>query len=746
MPEADLSLLTEAALEAGKIASSFFRNSPEKWDKGDGQGPVTEADLKVNEMLERELLRARPDYGWLSEETEDSSERASNESVFIIDPIDGTRAFIEGSKTFAHSLAIAKDGHVQAAVVHLPELELTYTAALGKGAQLNGAPISHSAHETLETATVLSNKHNTKPEFWPGGVPPFKRHFRSSLAYRLCLVADGQFNGMLTLRPTWEWDIAAGTLIASEAGAAVSTCPSACTSSLAANSSIRPRRYSKTSKISIWSASIRTMPRPSMHGNHPPSAAWTTRICATLSPIFIACVMRNKKPVQPKNSVDRTPPEFVPEGGRNMGKSLALAAYLGATSFADAWANTKIKRRLAVGKEDPDRFEERLGKPSIPRPDGPLAWFHAASVGESLSILELLSQIKFEYPNMSLLVTTGTRSSAMLLDTRMPKNVMHQYIPVDSKKAVTAFLDHWKPSLAVWTESEFWPRLMSQTHERGVPMLLINGRISEKTTKSWKRMKGMTKSLFGRFEIMLVQTPDMVEAFSSIGANAEKITVTGSLKEGAVPLPHDATARKEMLRQIGTRPIWFAGSTHDGEEEIVAGAHRLALKKRPELLMVLAPRHPERAKEISALLERMGFTVATRSKGEKITGQTEIYLADTLGEMGLWYRIAPVSFVGGSLASVGGHNPFEPAALGSAILHGPNVHNFSDIYQRLYDGEASHCVRSEAELAQAVDRFLQPDEAAKFATSAWEVSSDGAGVTDAVLDLMRPYLDAANAS
>jgi len=416
--------------------------------------------------------------------------------------------------------------------------------------------------------------------------------------------------------------------------------------------------------------------------------------------------MRNKKPVQPKNSVDRTPPEFVPEGGRNMGKSLALAAYLGATSFADAWANTKIKRRLAVGKEDPDRFEERLGKPSIPRPDGPLAWFHAASVGESLSILELLSQIKFEYPNMSLLVTTGTRSSAMLLDTRMPKNVMHQYIPVDSKKAVTAFLDHWKPSLAVWTESEFWPRLMSQTHERGVPMLLINGRISEKT----------------------------------------KITVTGSLKEGAVPLPHDATARKEMLRQIGTRPIWFAGSTHDGEEEIVAGAHRLALKKRPELLMVLAPRHPERAKEISALLERMGFTVATRSKGEKITGQTEIYLADTLGEMGLWYRIAPVSFVGGSLASVGGHNPFEPAALGSAILHGPNVHNFSDIYQRLYDGEASHCVRSEAELAQAVDRFLQPDEAAKFATSAWEVSSDGAGVTDAVLDLMRPYLDAANAS
>ncbi len=429
-----------------------------------------------------------------------------------------------------------------------------------------------------------------------------------------------------------------------------------------------------------------------------------------------------------------------------MGKSLALAAYLGATSVADAWANTKIKRRLAVGKEDPDRFEERLGKSSIPRPDGPLAWFHAASVGESLSILELLAQIKSEYPSMSLLVTTGTRSSALLLNTRMPKNVIHQYIPVDSKGAVTGFLDHWKPDLAVWTESEFWPRLMSQTHARGVPMLLINGRISDKTAKSWKRMKGMTKSLFARFEMMLVQTPDMLDAFSSIGASADKIKVTGSLKEGAVPLPHDEMARKEVIKQVGTRPIWFAGSTHDGEEEIIAEAHRMALKKRPELVLILAPRHPERAKDIYALLKRKGFETSTRSEGGKITGQTEIYLADTLGEMGLWYRIAPVSFVGGSLASVGGHNPFEPAALGSAILHGPNVHNFADIYQRLYDGEAAHCVRSEAELAAAVDRFLNPDEAAKFAAAAWEVSSDGAGVTDAVLDLMRPYLDAANAA
>lgn len=223
MPEADLALLTDAALEAGRIASKFFRKSPEQWDKGDGQGPVTEADLAVNAMLETELLSARPDYGWLSEETEDTSDRASNDAVFIIDPIDGTRAFIEGSKTFATSLAIARNGNVTAAVVHLPELNLTYTARKGNGAYLNGSPIRFQSHSDLKTATVLSNKYNLTDQFWPGGVPPVQRHFRSSLAYRLCLVADGQFNGMLTLRPTWEWDIAAGALIASEAGAVVST-------------------------------------------------------------------------------------------------------------------------------------------------------------------------------------------------------------------------------------------------------------------------------------------------------------------------------------------------------------------------------------------------------------------------------------------------------------------------------------------------------------------------------------------
>ena len=425
-----------------------------------------------------------------------------------------------------------------------------------------------------------------------------------------------------------------------------------------------------------------------------------------------------------------------------MAYSLALAAYLGATRLMDGWVSRKLHKRLAEGREDPDRIGERFGRAQLERPSGTLIWFHAASVGESLSVLELLAQIKSFYPEVTLLVTTGTRSSAAILEKRMPKSVIHQYVPVDTKAAVRGFLNHWRPDLAVWTESEFWPRLMVETNKRA-PMLLINGRISEDTVKTWKRFKGMSRNLFARFEMLLVQNEEAREAFEAIGAPPARITVTGSLKEGAVPLPHDPVERKEVLRQIGTRPVWFAGSTHDGEEEIAAASHLIARQKRPELLMVLAPRHPERSDAVKALLTDMGLRVSVRSKGEKIDGQTDVYLADTLGEMGLWYRIAPVSFVGGSLDSSGGHNPFEPAALGSAIIHGPNVHNFADIYKRLFDGEAAYCIRTEDELALAVDRFLQPDEAAKLAAAAWEVSSDGAGVTDAVFELIQPYLEKA---
>ncbi len=222
MPNTDLKLLIDAARSAGDIARGYFNASPEIWEKSDGQGPVTEADLHVNRQLSADLQGARPDYGWLSEETEDGDGRLKTDRQFIIDPIDGTRSFIEGSKDWAHSLAVTENGIVTAAVVYLPMRDAMYTATLGGGASLNGAPLFAPGDKPIDTATVLSSKPNMDPKYWATTAPPFKRAFRSSLAYRLALVAEGRFDGMLTLRPTWEWDVAAGMLIVSEAGGTAS--------------------------------------------------------------------------------------------------------------------------------------------------------------------------------------------------------------------------------------------------------------------------------------------------------------------------------------------------------------------------------------------------------------------------------------------------------------------------------------------------------------------------------------------
>ncbi len=221
MPESDLTLLIEAARAAGGIATPYWQQSPKTWEKDEGAGPVTEADLAVNDMLAERLRTARPDYGWLSEESEDSADRLEKERVFIVDPIDGTRSFIAGEKTWAHSLAVAEKGRVIAGVVYLPLRDKMYTAFAGGGAFLNGVPIQPSGREDITDAAVLCARSNLSPVHWQGGVPPVKSHFRASLAYRVALIAEGRFDAMMTLRDTWEWDVAAGALIASEAGAGV---------------------------------------------------------------------------------------------------------------------------------------------------------------------------------------------------------------------------------------------------------------------------------------------------------------------------------------------------------------------------------------------------------------------------------------------------------------------------------------------------------------------------------------------
>jgi len=422
--------------------------------------------------------------------------------------------------------------------------------------------------------------------------------------------------------------------------------------------------------------------------------------------------------------------------------SLVLNAYLlFSRRFPGAYARV-LRRRAAAGKEDLERLAERRGEASRPRPQGRLVWFHAASVGESLALLELTRRLGDDDPEINIMVTTGTQSSAGVMAGRLPEHAFHQFIPLDAHAWVGRFLDHWKPDLAVWTESELWPTLVVETDRRDIPMLLVNARMSKRSHDRWRRgFAGAVRDLLRRFRAAHVQDAVTAGYLIRLGLPQERMEVTGTLKEGAAALPYEEVERAEFASSLGGRPVWLAASTHEGEEEAVLEAHAIALRNNPRLMLILAPRHPTRGDAVEALLKDNDWSFVRRSRDEQIDADTQVYLADTLGEMGLWYRISPISFVGGSLSKVGGHNPFEPAALGSAILHGPYVQNFADIYQRLTAAQAARQVEGAGELAQAVNFLLNPDRAAAMANAAWEVSSAGANVTDKAADLILDWLD-----
>jgi 3-deoxy-D-manno-octulosonic-acid transferase len=422
-------------------------------------------------------------------------------------------------------------------------------------------------------------------------------------------------------------------------------------------------------------------------------------------------------------------------------RPLPLRLYLALSRRGAGVARRVLARRLAAGKEHPARVAEREGRASAARPPGPLIWFHAASVGEAASLLEMLRRLQLAREDVTCLVTTVTVTSAAFLEERLPERCIHQFAPLDVVPWIDLFLDHWRPDLAIWTESELWPAMLHRTHARGIPMLLINARMSARSYRRWRGFRGLAEALIGRFDRILAQDELTGEQLEGLGADAGRITVIGSLKEGAAPLPHDEAERVRLSRALAGRPVWLAASTHAGEEEIVVGAHARARRALPMLALILAPRHPDRGDALAAMVRAKGFRVAQRSKGEEIAPDTDVYLADTIGEMGLWYRIASVSFIGGSLVEVGGHNPFEPALLGSAILHGPHVRNFADPYRRLREADAAVRVAGEAALAEALVATMAPDRAAAMAAAAWAACSEGAEVTDAVLEAIGGYLD-----
>jgi 3-deoxy-D-manno-octulosonic-acid transferase len=332
-------------------------------------------------------------------------------------------------------------------------------------------------------------------------------------------------------------------------------------------------------------------------------------------------------------------------------------------------------------------------------------------------------------------------AAARLLETRLPDGVQHQFVPIDLPRPVERFLDHWRPDLAIWVESELWPNLVLSTHRRGIPMLLLNGRLSDRSQARWRALPGMIQPILGAFALCLAQDELQAERFRRLGAPV--VASVGDLKAAAEPLAADPAALTELRGQIGARPLWLAASTHAGEEEIAAAAHRRIAESRSGLLTIIAPRHPVRGPAIAEMLQADGLRVARRAAGEPITADTDVYLADTLGELGLFFRVAGIAFIGGSLTGKGGHNPFEAARLDCAVLHGPDMTNCAAMADALAAAGASETVRDSEDLARGVAALLaNPPLRDERAAAAARVAAAGYGALDAVLGRLAPWLDA----
>lgn len=415
--------------------------------------------------------------------------------------------------------------------------------------------------------------------------------------------------------------------------------------------------------------------------------------------------------------------------------------YRGLTSLGGPLIRRYLDGRLRRGKEDPARFAERLGRPGLPRPQGPLLWLHAASVGESLSLLPLVERLLAARPGLSVLVTTGTVTSAKLMAERLPAGAFHQYVPVDRPAFVRAFLDHWRPDMALWAESEFWPNLLVETRRRAVPLVLVQGRISPRSFKGWRRVPGFIARLLSCFTLCLGQTEGDAQRLRALGAKT--VRCLGNIKLAAPPLPGDEAALAELREIVGSRPLWLAASTHAGEEALAGRVHHRLAARFPGLLTVIVPRHPQRGAEVRAELAGLGLAAALRSAGE---APQDAYIADTMGELGLFYRLAPIVFMGKSLLAEGGQNPFEPARLGAAVLFGPRMSNFPDMAPRMLEAGAAEEVADEAALAEAVARLLaHTDLLARRRAAALAWAEGEAGALEAVADALLPLLDGATA-
>jgi 3-deoxy-D-manno-octulosonic-acid transferase len=416
---------------------------------------------------------------------------------------------------------------------------------------------------------------------------------------------------------------------------------------------------------------------------------------------------------------------------------MTLRVYQRLSSAMLPLAPALIKRRLKQGKEDPARVGERRGMSKDIRPHGPLVWIHGASVGEVLAAAGLIEKLRAL--NIRILLTSGTVTSAAIVAKRFPADIIHQYVPYDSPRYVARFLDHWRPSLALFIESDLWPNLILASAARRLPMVLINGRMSQRSFPRWRRMAGTISALLGRFDVCLAQSRLDAERFTALGSR--NVLTTGNLKLDVAAPAADPAKLERLMSVTRGRPVIVAASTHPGEEEILIEAHRTLAGFFPSLLTVIVPRHPNRGEAVATMVEASGLHGALRSREELPTAATDIYVADTMGELGLFYRLAPIVFMGGSLVEHGGQNPVEAVKLGAAVVHGPHVFNFTDVYEALDGAGGARMAASREALVKQVGQWLADPAARDLSIAAAErVVVQLGGALDRTIAALEPYL------
>ncbi len=416
---------------------------------------------------------------------------------------------------------------------------------------------------------------------------------------------------------------------------------------------------------------------------------------------------------------------------------IALQTYRLLTAAAAPLAPVLISRRLKRGKEHPLRLRERYGQSEVSRPAGSLVWIHCASVGELLTVVPLIACVREK--GFAVLCTSGTVTSASIAAKRLPAGTIHQFVTLDVPAFVNRFFDHWRPDLGLFVESDLWPNMITTAARRGIPLILLNGRLSERSFQRWRWAPHTIAELLRSFDLCLAQSATYAGRYRELGA--PRVATTGNLKLDAPEPPADANALAQLKVAIGERSVLAGASTHPGEETELIEVHRRLRHSFPRLLTIIAPRHPERGRDVVEMAREADLVVRLRSRGELPDAETAVYVVDTMGELGLVYRLAPIVFVGGSLATHGGQNPIEPAKLGAAILHGPHVWNFAEIYSALDNAHGAAQVTDAGKLAVRVGALLKDaGERAQAVAAARATVADLGGALARTLAAIEPYL------